>query len=251
MIEHDPRVRAAVTAAPEPLVFATISGAHLYGFASPDSDVDLRGVHLLDARTLLGLTGAPETRQRTDDVEGLELDLVTHDLGKFARMLLRPNGYVLEQLCSPLVVATSPLHAALLDLVPRLVTRRHARHYEGFARSQWARAGKEDPPRVKPVLYTYRVLLSGLHLLRTGEVLAHLPTLQAEAAVPDLDALLGAKREGAEAVTLPLDRDRHARRVGHLLEELAAAARASRLPERPSAGAELEELVVEARLATC
>ena len=31
---------------PEP-IFATISGAHLYGFASPDSDVDLRGAFRL------------------------------------------------------------------------------------------------------------------------------------------------------------------------------------------------------------
>ena len=34
-------------AARYPLVFATISGAHLYGFPSADSDFDLRGVHPL------------------------------------------------------------------------------------------------------------------------------------------------------------------------------------------------------------
>ena len=32
-----------VAAQPYPLLFATISGAHLYGFPSPDSDFDLRG----------------------------------------------------------------------------------------------------------------------------------------------------------------------------------------------------------------
>ena len=32
---------------PYPLLFATISGAHLYGFPSAYSDYDLRGVHLL------------------------------------------------------------------------------------------------------------------------------------------------------------------------------------------------------------
>lgn len=30
-------------------IFATVSGAHLYGFASPDSDVDLRGAFMLTA----------------------------------------------------------------------------------------------------------------------------------------------------------------------------------------------------------
>jgi len=44
-------------------VFATISGAHLYGFASPDSDVDLRGAVLLPARALLGLHPPKETIQ--------------------------------------------------------------------------------------------------------------------------------------------------------------------------------------------
>ena len=34
---------------PHPLAFATMSGAHLYGFPSADSDVDLRGVHVLPA----------------------------------------------------------------------------------------------------------------------------------------------------------------------------------------------------------
>ncbi|MFF5225368.1 DNA polymerase beta superfamily protein [Dactylosporangium sp. NPDC000521] len=33
-----------------PLLFATVSGAHLYGFASVDSDLDLRGAHLLAAK---------------------------------------------------------------------------------------------------------------------------------------------------------------------------------------------------------
>ena len=49
-------------AQPYPLVFATISGAHLYGFASVDSDVDLRGVHVLPLAEVVGLRTGPETR---------------------------------------------------------------------------------------------------------------------------------------------------------------------------------------------
>ena len=45
---------------PEP-IFATISGAHLYGFASPDSDVDLRGAFMLPASEMLGLHPPAET----------------------------------------------------------------------------------------------------------------------------------------------------------------------------------------------
>src|SRR3954464_13417953 len=85
---------------PDPVLFATVSGAHLYGFPSRDSDVDLRGVHLLPLERVVGLTVGPETVTRSWEQRGAEIDLVTHDLGKFARLLLRPNGYVLEQLLS-------------------------------------------------------------------------------------------------------------------------------------------------------
>jgi hypothetical protein len=52
------RLEAIARTGNEPL-FATISGAHLYGFASPNSDVDLRGAFILPASAFLGL-GTPE-----------------------------------------------------------------------------------------------------------------------------------------------------------------------------------------------
>jgi hypothetical protein len=60
---------------PYPLVFATISGAHLYGFPSADSDVDLRGVHLLPLREVVGLRTGPATLDRTWTRDGVEVDL--------------------------------------------------------------------------------------------------------------------------------------------------------------------------------
>src|SRR5207302_6905995 len=51
----DPRLNRIVAAQPYPLLFATISGAHLYGFPSPDSDFDLRGVHVLPLEMVVGL----------------------------------------------------------------------------------------------------------------------------------------------------------------------------------------------------
>src|ERR1700679_3573149 len=60
-----PQLAAAVKSAPYPLVFATISGAHLYGFPSPDSDYDLRGVHVLPLREVVGLQTGPETIEKS------------------------------------------------------------------------------------------------------------------------------------------------------------------------------------------
>ncbi len=55
---------SVVAEQPDPVVFATVSGAHLYGFPSRDSDVDLRGVHLLPVEALVGLREPEETRSR-------------------------------------------------------------------------------------------------------------------------------------------------------------------------------------------
>src|SRR5213595_3695820 len=97
----DPRLNRIVAAQPYPLLFATISGAHLYGFPSPDSDYDLRGVHILPVEEVVGLAPARETITVSEEVDGLEMDLVTHDVKKFFRLILKKNGYVLEQLYSP------------------------------------------------------------------------------------------------------------------------------------------------------
>src|SRR5262249_17334126 len=107
------RLRAEVDRHPYPLIFATISGAHLYGFPSPDSDYDLRGCHVLPVPEVVGLDPGRETIESSKTEDGLEVDLVTHDARKFFGLLLRKNGYVLEQLYSPLVVHTTPAHAEL------------------------------------------------------------------------------------------------------------------------------------------
>src|SRR3954466_7371306 len=114
---------------PYPLVFATISGAHLYGFPSPDSDHDLRGCHVLPVREVVGLDMGRETIEQSTDEPGFELDLVTHDVRKFFGLLLRKNGYVLEQVYSPLVVHTTSEHEELKAIARGCLTRHHGHHY--------------------------------------------------------------------------------------------------------------------------
>jgi predicted nucleotidyltransferase len=109
----DPRLQPLLREHPYPLLFATVSGAHLYGFPSPDSDYDLRGVHVLPLRSVLGLDVSDETVESSGVRDGLEIDLVTHDARKFFGLLLKKNGYVLEQLFSPLVVHATPEHEEL------------------------------------------------------------------------------------------------------------------------------------------
>ena len=87
----------------------------------------------------------------------LEMDIVSHDVKKFFGLLLKKNGYVLEQLYSPLIVHTTPEHAELKAICSSgresayssfgqsrltsaatgVITRHHSHHYFGFAETQW------------------------------------------------------------------------------------------------------------------
>ena len=66
--------------------------------------------------------------------EDLELDLVTHDVLKFCRLLLKRNGYVLEQLYSPLVVTTTESLEELRSIAQNSITSNTRHHYRGFAK---------------------------------------------------------------------------------------------------------------------
>src|SRR5580693_2048889 len=244
----DVRLREEVTRHPYPLIFATISGAHLYGFPSPDSDYDLRGCHVLPLQEVVGLDDGRETIESSKDEPALELDLVTHDARKFFGLLLRKNGYVLEQLYSPLVVHTTPEHEELKTIARGCVTRHHSHHYFGFAETQWRLFEKEHPRRVKPLLYVYRVLLTGIHLMRTGEVEANLLRLNEHYALPYVPDLVARKLAGPEQSSLhDADVDFHRGEYARLLGVLEAEYAGSKLPEGPTGRMALNDLLIRLR----
>lgn len=245
----DARLLAVVREQPYPLIFASISGAHLYGFPSPDSDYDLRGAHVLPLREVVGLEPGEDTIAIAEMRDGLELDLVTHDVKKYLHLVLKPNGYVLEQIFSPLVVQTSPEHAELQAIARQCMTRRHVKHYLGFAASQWQLFAKERPHRAKPLLYVFRVLLTGMHLLHSGEVEADLRTLNAEFGLSYIDELIARKVAGPEQAVLE-EKDlafyeAERERLEGLLRD---AGETSTLPEEPEGMAALNDLLIRLRL---
>ena len=181
--------------------------------------------------------------------EGMEIDLVTHDAGKFFGLMLKKNGYVLEQLLSPLIVHATPEFEELKALAPECITKHHAHHYLGFAETQWKLFQKADPPRVKPLLYVYRVLLTGIHLMRTGEVEANLVRLNDTAKLPYVSDLIARKTGGIEKGTLSgADLDFHRLEYELLRAELQLAYESSDLPEVASGPAKLHDLLVRIRL---
>src|SRR6202051_1474517 len=83
------------------------------------------------------------------------------------------------------------------------ITKHHSHHYFGFAETQWKLFLKESQRRVKPLLYVYRVLLTGIHLMQTGEVEANLVTLNEKFRLPYVGELVARKLAGPEKSKLP------------------------------------------------
>ncbi|HSI82243.1 MAG: nucleotidyltransferase domain-containing protein [Candidatus Methylacidiphilales bacterium] len=236
----DSRLQRIVAAQCYPLLFATISGAHLYGFPSPDSDYDLRASHVLPLERVVGLAISDETLEQASIIEGLEMDIVSHDIRKFLGLLMKKNGYVLEQLLSPLIVQTTEEHAELKALAPQVITKHHAHHYQGFAHTQWKLLTKEPLPRVKPLLYVYRVLLTGIYLMRTGRLEANLNVLNETFRLPYLPELIASKTSGAEQSLLSsADITFHEKEIERLRGDLDVSSERSFLPE--SAGDDVKK----------
>ncbi len=230
------------------VLFTTVSGAHLYGFASADSDVDLRGVFLLPVEDLIGLHEPRETLTSTEIVSGIELDMVFHDLRKFARLMIRHNGYVLEQLYSPLVVSDSDEFEELKGIGFGCLTRRLYRHYQGFARGR-RKLLDEPGASVKHLLYAYRVYMTGIRALRGGGIETNLGVLNEDFTLSQIDELIDRKRRGAERQLLERDELMvHSLELDKLENMLQFAFDESKLPEEPTTMKELNDFVIRARL---
>src|SRR5262249_16599056 len=129
------------------------------------------------------------------------------------------------------------------------ITRHHVHHYLGFAETQWKLFEKENPPRVKPLLYVYRVLLTGIHLMQTDAVEPNLLRLSESARLPYIHELIQRKITGAEKERLPeADLDFHRSQYARLREKLQQAHEASELPETPRGSDALNDLLVRLRM---
>lgn len=169
-----------------------LSGAHAYGFPSPDSDLDLKCVHIAPTRDLLGLEPVNDSPEGVEIVDGVELDYGSNELGQVLRGVIKGNGNFLERLLGDLVLGGD---RALLDearaVVPPVLSRRVARHYGGFATSQLR--AFDDKPTAKRALYVLRTAATGRHLLARGTLVTDVARLRGFVS-PEIDELIDVKR---------------------------------------------------------
>ena len=206
-----------------------LSGAHAYGFPSPDSDLDLKCVHVAPTRDLVGLEPNEGGSERTEIVDGVELDYTSNELGLALRGAIKGNGNFLERFLGELVLGgDAALLAESRAIVAPLVSRRVAHHYRGFARSQ-LRAFDESPT-AKRALYVVRTAATGRHALAHGEIVTDIARLVAFVP-PGVDELLAIKRTGEKS---PLPPEVAAQWRARLVATIAAIDPASStLPDEP------------------
>ena len=187
---HPQDLRAILDQLTHTMPLAVVAGSHLYGFAGPGSDHDLRGYHQNPITQVLGLDDVDQTIRLFHEEPPVEV--LSHEIRKYLNLLLRHNGNILEEILAPNPLASSADHPELRDIAQESISRSHASHYLGMARQMRARFQKE-PDSVKPALHLYRIYLTGIRLMRTGELVTHLPTLNQDEQNP-LAADLVARR---------------------------------------------------------
>jgi uncharacterized protein len=237
-------------------VVVHLSGAHAYGFPSPDSDLDLKAIHVERTELLLGLSPPSAVHNRLEVIEGVEIDYTSNELAVAVRGLLRGDGNMLERVCARAPLHGSPWLPELAELSRRNLSRKYHHHYRGFAHGQRKAVepasspeGAQPTPTAKRVLYVLRTALTGVHLLRSGECEPDLGVLHRPYGFDIVPALIEIKQQG-ERRPLP---EALARQVDPALDRafslLDEARAASPLPEEPAHVDALERWLVAVRRA--
>jgi hypothetical protein len=225
-----------------------LSGAHAYGFPSPDSDLDLKAVHTAPTRELLGLSPPPPHASRVAIVHDVEVDYTSNEIGPVLTGILTGNGNYIERFLGDLVLYSTPSLDELRPLIRVALSRRVHRHYRGFATQQRTAFEGADHPTAKKLLYVLRTALTGVHLLRSAEVVTDLRRLLDEYDLARGHHLIDIKRAGER---VQLDRqliDEWRPALDLLFERLDRARAESALPEEPSGAADLDAWLVDHRL---
>lgn len=229
----------------------SLSGAHAYGFPSPDSDLDLKAVHVEPTRELLALEPRSRQAELLTVIDGVEVDYSSNELQLVLRGVVTGNGNFVERLLGSLLPVGSPELESLRPLVRAALSRRVHRHYQGFARQQlreWEATGFSS---AKKLLYVVRTTLTGTHLLATGELETDVTKLAAPFGLTDVLSLVEAKTKGEKAPLPPELSTTWRGRTEALFTKLDEAKERSPLPAEapPPAVAALDAWLLEQRRA--
>ena len=140
------------------VLYAVESGSRAWGFASPDSDYDVRFIYVRPRDEYLRL-------DHTDDVIEYEIndimDIVGWDIAKALKLFHKSNPSLLEWLGSPILYRTTIVFEGLRPLLAEYYQRRHGLyHYRSMAKKNFVADFKNDQVRLKQYFYVIRPILA-------------------------------------------------------------------------------------------
>ncbi len=227
----------------------SLTGAHAYGFASPDSDLDLKGVHIAPTRALVGLSHPPDHSARLEVIEGVEIDYTSNELGQVLAGIIKGVGSFYERVLGTWTAIASSELMALRPIVVRSFSRRVHAHYRGFASSQLRDAQQTETPTAKTLLYVLRTALTGTHLLGSATLCTDLNEVVGYYGFEHAQELLEIKRRGERTMLEPAVARRWIAEGARALTLLDHAFETSALPDEPANVAEIDEYLVGMRRA--
>ena len=188
------------------ILHAAESGSRAWGFASPDSDYDVRFVYVHPARDYLRLDEPRDVIEwRLDD----HLDINGWDLRKALRQFARGNATLYEWSGSPIVYRTTEQWARIREASRAWFSERAAvHHYIGMAASTQAAYLTQESVRCKKYFYALRPLLAARWIERYHAAppvpFGDLLRLPLEAATREaIEALLARKKTASEGDAMP------------------------------------------------
>ncbi|MEZ5854220.1 MAG: nucleotidyltransferase domain-containing protein [Hyphomicrobiaceae bacterium] len=230
------------------ILYAAESGSRAWGFASPDSDYDVRFIYAHPEDWYLRLVPGRDVIERPLDPE--LVDLAGWDVRKTLQLMLKSNPALYEWLCSPIVyVDDGKFQPALKSLYERHASPRTlGLHYASIAGATAARhLDRRDEVNLKRYFYVLRPILSLQWIVENGGTPPmHMDALLAGSNVPAnvadaITRLIALKQETPELGSgprLPI--------IDSWIEErqktLAAAASKLSVKDQSSTASEAERL---------
>ncbi len=141
------------------VLLAVESGSRAWGFASRDSDYDVRFIYAHAPEWYLSVD---EHRDVIEVPISDELDLTGWDLRKALKLLRKSNPSLLEWIKSPVVYRADPAFALVFGLLASEFSSpaRLFHHYLRMARGNFRDTLRKDDVRLKKYLYVLRPLLA-------------------------------------------------------------------------------------------
>lgn len=188
------------------ILHAAESGSRAWGFASPDSDYDVRFIYVRPMADYLRLNEPRDVIEwKLDEV----LDINGWDLRKALKHLQQANATLFEWSNSPIVYETTAEWDRVRVLSRGYFSEKTAvNHYYGTAASTWAKYLNGDTVRYKKYFYALRPLLAAQYIEKYHE---EPPVLFDDLLKMDIDPslrtaidqLLDAKKRTTESEQLP------------------------------------------------